>query len=129
MSRASKQVDWCIVKAKKELDECKKQEKRPRHRGLVKSVPNLEISKKHLEKAEHDFRAINYLLKGNFEDVSISMIFYSMYHCMLAIAAKFGFVIFVYAITLAIPPDRLTQANHDEIFLTCARHNVMWHWI
>ena len=91
MSQASNHLAWCINKAKKELEDCRNQGKRPKHRGLVKITPDLERAKKHLGKAEHNLKAITYLLTGNFEDVSVSMVFYSMYHCMLAIAARFGY--------------------------------------
>ncbi len=36
MSQASKQVEWCLSKAKKEIEECKKLGKRAKHRGLLK---------------------------------------------------------------------------------------------
>ena len=36
MSQASKHVDWCITKAEREIEECKKLGKRLKHRGLVK---------------------------------------------------------------------------------------------
>ena len=54
MSQASKHVDWCLNKAKREIEECKKQGKRPKHRGLLKSNPDLEEAGKHLAKAEHN---------------------------------------------------------------------------
>ncbi len=91
MSQASNMIKWCLNKAKKEVEDCKKQGLRIQHRGLLKSSPNTKKAMKHLNKAEHNLNAIIYLLKGNFEDVSISMVFYSMYHCMLAIATKFGY--------------------------------------
>lgn len=91
MSQASNMVKWCLNKAKKEVEDCKKQGLRIQHRGLLKTAPNAEKAKKHLNKAEHNLNAIIYLLEGNFEDVSVSMVFYSMYHCMLSIAAKFGY--------------------------------------
>ncbi len=58
MSQASKQVDWCINKAKKEIEECTKLGKRAKHRGLLKSSPDIEEAKKHLAKAEHNLRGI-----------------------------------------------------------------------
>ncbi len=91
MSQASKHVDWCLRKALKEIEECKKLNKRPKHRGLLKINPNLEDAKEHVEKAIHDLEVTEYLKKGNFLDTGISTIFYSMYHCFLAIAAKFGY--------------------------------------
>lgn len=91
MSQTSKQIDWCLKKAQKEIKECEKLGKSKKHRGLLKIQPNEELAKKHLQKAEHNLSAINYLLKGNYPDISVSMIFYSMYHCFLAISAKFGY--------------------------------------
>ncbi len=91
MSRASKHLNWCLNKAKREIEECKKQGKRAKHRGLLKIKPALEKAKEHIEKAEHELEVTEYLKKGNFMDVGVSTVFYSMYHCFLAIAAKFGY--------------------------------------
>lgn len=91
MSQASKQVDWCISKAQKEIEECKKQGLKPKHRGLVKVSFNLQDAKKHLGKAEHDLKVSEYLVSGGFTDTSISTLFYAMYQCFLSIAAKFGY--------------------------------------
>lgn len=85
MSHAKNKVEWCIRKAERELKESDK------HRGMVKVKPDLEKAKSHINKAEHYLRATAYLKKGNFSDISASTIFYSMYHCLLAIAAKFGY--------------------------------------
>lgn len=85
MSHAKNKVDWCIKKAKKELKEGKK------HRGLVKADSNLTEARKHLVKAEHNLAAIEYFDKGGFSDWSMSATFYCIYHCFMAIAAKFGY--------------------------------------
>ncbi len=91
MSQASKHVDWCLEKAKKEIEECKKLGKRPKHKGLLKGNPNLEEAKKHLGKAEHNFQGIAGFKEIGFSDWSMSAGFYCIYHCFLAIAAKFGY--------------------------------------
>ena len=85
MSHAENKVDWCLKKAEKELKEGEK------HRGLVKIKPSIEKAKQHIKKAEHYLKATDYLKKGNFSDISTSTVFYSMYHCLLAIAVKFGY--------------------------------------
>ncbi len=85
MTEASHKVDWCLEKAKKELQLSKK------HRGLVKQEPDMEEARNHIIKAEHDVSAITYFDKGGFSDWSMSAAFYSIYHCFLAIAAKFGY--------------------------------------
>lgn len=36
MSQASKHVGWCLKKANKEIEECKKFGKKLKHRGLLK---------------------------------------------------------------------------------------------
>ena len=91
MSQASKHVDWCLNKAKKEIEECKKLGKRPKHRGLLKVNPSLDEAKKHLAKAEHDFEAITKFKEIGFSDWSMSAGFYCIYHNFLTIAAKFSY--------------------------------------
>jgi uncharacterized protein (UPF0332 family) len=85
VTHSKNKVDWCLRKAEKELKESKD------HRGLVKSNPNKEKAKEHINKADHYLNATIYLKKGNYSDISVSTIFYAMYHCLLAIAAKFGY--------------------------------------
>jgi uncharacterized protein (UPF0332 family) len=85
MSLAKNKVEWCLRKAKKEKEEGKK------HRGLLVSSPNVEEAKKHIQKAEHNLLAIDYFNAGGFSDWSMSAVFYVIYHCFLAIAAKFGY--------------------------------------
>jgi uncharacterized protein (UPF0332 family) len=85
MSHAKNKVEWCLKKAEKELEESRK------HRGLVKTKPDLAKAKEYIKKAEHYLKATEYLKRGNFSDISASAVFYSMYHCLLAIATKFGY--------------------------------------
>ncbi len=91
MSHAFNQMEWCLNKAKKEIEECKKAGKRPKHRGLLKVKPNIEEAKKHLAKAEHNMEGITVFKEDGFSDWSMSAGFYCIYHCFLAIAAKFGY--------------------------------------
>lgn len=91
MSQSSKHVKWCMNKAEKELEECKRLGKRPRHRGLIKTEPSIYRAKEHIEKAEHDFRALMLNKENGFYDWAINIGFYVIYHCFLAIAIKFGY--------------------------------------
>lgn len=91
MSQASKHVKWCLNKAKKEIEECKKQGKGLKHRGLLKTNPDIDEARKHIGKAEHNLNAISRFKEIGFSDWSIAAGFYSIYHCFLAIAAKFGY--------------------------------------
>lgn len=85
MSHTKNKVEWCLRKAERELKESEV------HRGLIKVNSNKEKAKEHIGKAEHYLSATIYLKKGNFSDISASTVFYAMYHCLLAIAAKFGY--------------------------------------
>ncbi|MBI1969646.1 hypothetical protein HYS48_03035 [Candidatus Woesearchaeota archaeon] len=85
MSHTKNKVEWCLRKAKKELGEGKQ------HRGLVKSVPDIEKARAHIAKAEHNLRATNYLKQGGFTDWCSSTLFYTIYHCFLSLLAKYGY--------------------------------------
>jgi len=85
MSQSKSKLNWCLQKAEKELKEGQK------HRGLIFIKPSKEKAREYVRKAEHYLKATDYLKKGNFLDISTSTIFYSIYHCLLAIAAKFGY--------------------------------------
>ena len=85
MSHAENKVQWCLAKAKKELQEGNK------HRGLTQISPNLIQAKEHLLKAEHNLKATLYLQKGGYTDWCSSSLFYTIYHCFLAIISKFGY--------------------------------------
>ncbi|MCK5283890.1 MAG: hypothetical protein KAK00_10920 [Nanoarchaeota archaeon] len=85
MSHAKNKVDWCLRKAEREL------ERSGKHRGLVKVKPGQEKAREFIAKAEHYLKATAHLKKGNFSDISTSTVFYAMYHCLLAIAVKFGY--------------------------------------
>ncbi len=85
MSHAKNKLEWCMKKAEREL------EKGGKHRGLVKIKPDIERARKHIEKAERNIKATLYLQRGGFTDWCSSTLFYSIYHCMLAILSKFGF--------------------------------------
>ncbi|HLC71157.1 MAG TPA: HEPN domain-containing protein [Candidatus Nanoarchaeia archaeon] len=91
MSQASKYVHWCLTKAQKEIEDCKKLGKRQKHRGLLKTDPDIEEAKKHLAKAEHNLEGITKFKEIEFSDWSMSAGFYCIYHCFLAIAATFGY--------------------------------------
>lgn len=78
-------VEWCLEKAQKEI------EKGQKHRGLVKIKPDMETAQGHVKKAEHNFNTFMLNRKHGVYDWCISMGFYTMYHCCLAISAKYGY--------------------------------------
>jgi uncharacterized protein (UPF0332 family) len=85
MSHSKNKVEWCLSKAEKEMGEG------GTHRGLLKSKPDLKHAEEYIEKAQHYIKATEYLKKGNYSDVSATTIFFSLYHSLLAISAKFGY--------------------------------------
>jgi len=85
MSKAKNLVRWCLSKAQKELKES------GTHRGLVEVRPDAALAKEFLEKAEHNLDAFLLNKKHGMLDWTISMGFYVMYHCCLAIITKFGY--------------------------------------
>lgn len=91
MSQASDHVKWCLSKAKKEIQKARKLGKGPKHRGLLKIKPNIEEAEKHILKAEHNLKAISRFKEIGFSDWSIAAGFYSLYHCFLSIAFKYGY--------------------------------------
>lgn len=90
-TQASKQVTWCLHKALKEIEECKKIGLRIKHRGLLKIAPDKDLARKHLAKAEHNLHAVQRFREIGFSDWSAAGGFYCMYHCFLALAAAFGY--------------------------------------
>ena len=85
MSHAKNKLDWCLKKAQKELQEGKK------HRGLEVVRTNTAKAREHIAKAEHNLKVTLYLHQGGYTDWCSSSLFYTLYHCFLAILAKFGY--------------------------------------
>lgn len=78
-------VQWCLDKAEKEIKEGVKP------RGLVRIEPDIEEAKRHIHKAEHNFKAVTVMERSGFSDWSVSAVFYTIYHCFLAIITKYGY--------------------------------------
>lgn len=85
MSHAKNKLDWCLKKAEKELKTSDK------HRGLVQIEPDVNKSWDHIKKAEHNLELMIYLKNTKYSDWCSSAAFYSIYHCLLVIALKFGY--------------------------------------
>ncbi|MBS3124555.1 hypothetical protein J4437_08070 [Candidatus Woesearchaeota archaeon] len=113
MSHAKNKVEWCLNKAKKELQEGKK------HRGLLKVDTNLEKAREHLSKAERNLKVTIYLQKGGYSDWCSISIFYMIYHCFLAILAKFGYETrnqeCTFALIASLIEDKKIIISHDDL--------------
>lgn len=127
MSQASKHVDWCLNKAKKEIEECKKLGKRQKHRGLLKGDSDVNEAKKHLAKAEHNFNGITKFKEIGFSDWSLSAGFYCIYHCFLSIAAKFGYESANQTCTISLMRylNEKNKINLDEKFIELLEYEEM----
>ena len=82
MGHLENKLEWCLRKAKKEGE---------KHRGLKEVKPDEDNANRHIAKAEHNRKAMGYLIEGNFPDWAVNASFYSMYHCLLALVSKFGY--------------------------------------
>ena len=110
MSKASKHVQWCLNKAKEEI------EKGELHRGLVKIKPDNELALQYIAKAEHNLEAFLHNKEGGFYDWTISIGFYVMYHCCLAIITKYGYESRNQECTLALIESLIEEKKLGEDF-------------
>ncbi len=119
MTQAEKKIDWCLHKAEKEGK---------KHKGLRRIAPNELEVQKHLFKAQRNLLVVDDLIKLKYTDWAVSAIFYSMYHCLLAILWKNGYesrnqsctfavienLIADKKITLTIEELQRIQESHNE---------------
>ena len=110
MSKAENMVKWCLNKAKAEM------EKGELHRGLVKIKPDDKMALEYIGKAEHNLEAFLYNKEGGFYDWTISIGFYVIYHCCLAVITKFGFESRNQECTLALIESLIEDKKLDEDF-------------
>lgn len=82
MGHAENKLEWCINKAKKEGE---------KHRGIRIVQPSPEQAERHIAKAQHNLKTMLLLIRGNSLDWAVNASFYTIYHCCLAILAKFGY--------------------------------------
>ena len=129
MSQASNYIEWCLKKANKEIEECKKLGKRLKHRGLLKVNPNIDEARKHIGKAEHNFNAISRFREIGFSDWSIAAGFYCIYHCFLAIAVKFGYESRNQTCTITLMEHLKEEGkiDIDENFIDMLKHEEETH--
>lgn len=58
---------------------------------MVKTKPDLDLAKKHLKKSEHNYGVAQTLERLKIHDWALNVCFYAIYHCFLAILAKYGY--------------------------------------
>ena len=75
MSQIDNHLKWCL-----------RDEKR-----LVKTKPDLDLAYQHLKKSEYNYRILQTLEGLKIYDWALNIGFYAIYHCFLALLAKYGF--------------------------------------
>ncbi|MBS3106168.1 hypothetical protein J4419_00715 [Candidatus Woesearchaeota archaeon] len=93
---------WCFKKAERELRE------QGKHRGLVKVAADEHIADAHLTKAKHNLQA-GLDFERKYPDWAVSALFYSVYHCFLALLAHTGYESRNQECTLALVQDLLDK--------------------
>ena len=60
-------------------------------RRLVKTRSNLDLTQKHVKKSEYNYGVVQTLERLKIYDWALNVGFYAIYHCFLAILAKYGY--------------------------------------
>lgn len=110
-SQAKRHMKWCLRKAEKELAEGGK------HRGLVRTEPDRELASRHIEKAEHNLQVFLDNRKLHHYDWTVTIGFYVMYHCCLAVTALFGYESRNQKCTLALIESLIEDRKIDDAYL------------
>ncbi len=104
------------MSTKDKLKNCLKEgEKGERHKGLRKIPPSEKEINGHIQKAIHNFNAIDIFYREGYSDWSASASFYSLYHLLLALISKRGFESRNQSCTFALIENMI---NKKEISLT-----------
>ena len=75
MPQINEHLKWCL--------------KDPRR--LIKTKEDLELAQKHIKKSEYNYMVLQKLENLKIYDWALNIGFYSIYHCFLAILAKYGY--------------------------------------
>lgn len=75
MPQIDKHLKWCL--------------KDPRR--LIKTKPDIDLAQKHVKKSEYNYGVVQSLEKLKKYDWALNVGFYSIYHCFLALLAKYGY--------------------------------------
>jgi len=75
MSQIDNHLEWCLKDS----------------RRLLKTKPDLDLAQKHVKKSEYNYMIVQTLEKLKIYDWALNVGFYSIYHCFLAILAKYGY--------------------------------------
>jgi len=75
MPQVDKHLEWCLKDS----------------RRLIKTQPDLSLAQKHVKKSEYNYGIVQTLERLKIYDWALNIGFYAIYHCFLAILAKYGY--------------------------------------
>src|SRR3989344_5689057 len=75
MPQIDEHLKWCLKDPKR----------------LVKTKPDLDLAQKHVKKSEYNYGVVQTLEKLKIYDWAFNVGFYAIYHCFLAILARYGY--------------------------------------
>jgi uncharacterized protein (UPF0332 family) len=75
MPQIDEHLKWCLKDPKR----------------LVKTKPDLDLAQKHVNKSEYNYGVVQTLERLKIYDWAFNVGFYAIYHCFLAILAKYGY--------------------------------------
>ena len=81
---------------------------------LIKTKPDLDLAQKHIKKSEYNYGIVQTLERLRIYDWAFNVGFYAIYHCFLAILAKYGYESRNQACTITI---LLTLINEKKLDL------------
>ena len=81
---------------------------------LIKTKPDLDSAQKHIKKSEYNYSVVQNLERLKIYDWALNVGFYAIYHCFLALLAKYGYESKNQACTITV---LLTLINEKKITL------------
>ena len=75
MPQIDEHLKWCLKDPKR----------------LIKTKPDLNLAQKHVKKSEYNYGILQTLERLKIYDWAFNVGFYAIYHCFLAILAKYGY--------------------------------------
>ncbi|MBU0963342.1 MAG: hypothetical protein KKD48_05550 [Nanoarchaeota archaeon] len=75
MPQIDEHLKWCLKDSKR----------------LIKTKADLDLAQKHIKKSEYNYSVVQTLEKLKIYGWALNVGFYAIYHCFLAILAKYGY--------------------------------------
>ena len=98
MSQVDEHLKWCLKDPKR----------------LIKTKPDIDLAQKHVKKSEYNYSVVQTLERLKIYDWALNVGFYVIYHCFLAILAKYGYESKNQACTITV---LLTLINEKKLDL------------